>query len=142
VIVVVDASVAAKWFVAEKHSETAALLLTPEYELVSPDLILLEVGSVLLRSLRRREITPKDCHAIQAELLPGALRLIPAAEHATAAFEIAHGFGGSIYDAAYLAIARLIDAPLVTDDAGLVRVARAAKIEARLIADGLPGPAP
>jgi predicted nucleic acid-binding protein len=39
--VVVDASIAVKWFVSEIHSELAARLLDTEFIVSAPDLILL-----------------------------------------------------------------------------------------------------
>ena len=41
---VVDASVAVKWYVPEIHSEAAAKLLSGPYELIAPDLILPEAA--------------------------------------------------------------------------------------------------
>ena len=45
--VVIDASVAVKWFVPEIHSAAAARLLEPEIVLCAPDLIGPEFGNVL-----------------------------------------------------------------------------------------------
>ena len=48
----VDASVALKWFVPEADSETAVALLT-DNQLSAPDLILVEVGNALWKAFRR-----------------------------------------------------------------------------------------
>ena len=58
--VVVDAGVATMWFVPERHSDRAAPLLAPEYQLVAPDLIRIEVGSAVLKAIRRDEMTLED----------------------------------------------------------------------------------
>lgn len=137
-IVIVDASVAAKWFLPEEHSDHAALLLAPEYELVAPDLIRLEVGSALLKALRRNEITVADCIEALGALLPGAVRTVRSADHAEAAFEYARRFGGSVYDAIYVSVARDLGARIVTDDARLAAVAGKMGVDASMIAEGAP----
>lgn len=137
-IVIVDASVAAMWFLPEQHSENAALLLIPEYDLVAPDLIHLEVGSALLKAVRRDEVPITDSVEVLSALLPATLRTLPSADHIETAFEIARGHGGSIYDALYIALARTLGAPLITADRRLATVAGKAKVCATLIADGPP----
>jgi len=137
VIVVVDASVAAMWFLPERYSENAALLLIPEYDLVAPDLIHLEVASALLKAARRDEV-PFEDSAEALSLLPAALRTLHSLDHIETAFEIARGQGGSIYDALYIALAHTLDAPLITADQRLATVAGKAKVRATLIADGPP----
>ena len=137
-ILVVDASVAAMWFLPEPLSEEAALLLAPRYDLVAPDLILLEVGGVLLRALRRDEIGLAEATEAFAARLPAAVRTFPAVDDGEAAFDVARRHGGTIYDAVYVALARRLNAPVITNDAGLASVARKAKARARMIADGAP----
>ena len=134
-IVTVDASVAAMWFVPQKHSDRASLYLASDYQLVAPDLILLEIGSVLLKAVGRKELTAAESRDVLRSLLPGALRIVTAAEHAETAFGIAQRFGGSIYDAVYIAVARALDIPVLTNDRGLARVAERAKVRALLVGD-------
>jgi len=138
VIVVVDASVAAMWFLPERYSENAALLLIPEYDLVAPELIQLEVGGALLEAVRREEMSITDSAEALTALLPSAIRTLPSADHIETAFEIARGQGGSIYDAVYIALALTLDAPLITADQRLATVAGKAEVRVTLIADGPP----
>ena len=140
-IVTVDASVAAMWFLPEPHSDKAALFLGPDYELVAPDLLRIEVGSALLKALRRKEITDADGAEALRALLPAAVRLIPSTHHADAAFEIARRHGGSLYEAVYISVAHTLDTPVVTNDTALAKVARKAKVRALMVADGPPSPA-
>ena len=56
--VVVDASVAAKWFLPEIHSDAAARLLDPAIALYAPDLIVPEFGNILWKKIRRRKSHP------------------------------------------------------------------------------------
>ena len=137
-IVIVDASVAAMWFVPEQHSDRAALLLDPEYQLVAPDLIRLEVGSALLKAIRRNEVTLEDGEEALGTLLPTAVRMLRSEDHFETAFDIAHRLGGSIYDAIYIALARTLDAPIATNDVDMAATARKAEVQASLIAAGVP----
>jgi predicted nucleic acid-binding protein len=71
-------------------------------------------------------------------LVPPALKLFPTLEHLDSAFAIAKRHRGSLYDALYISVARLLDAPLVTNDSRLATVAKSEGGEARLISRGLP----
>ena len=48
-MIVVDASVAVKWFLVEAGSEAAPALLETESEIVGPDLLLIEVAGAIVR---------------------------------------------------------------------------------------------
>lgn len=137
-IVVVDASVAAKWYLPEPDSDKAAQFLSAEYECIAPDLIRLEIGSLLLRHVRRRHVAPEEWLSILTERLPAALNVVSSIEYTRAAFDIARAAGGSFYDAIYLAVARVAEAPIITDDAAMMRTARSVNITAHALADGPP----
>lgn len=128
--IVIDASVAALWFMPQADSEKARAWLTSDHELIAPDLIYLEVGNVLVRAVRRGEADAARVDEVQNRVLPSLVRLLPSGEHARAAFEIACSFGGSTYDGLYLAVARALDAAVVTNDAEMLKVARRADIKA------------
>lgn len=136
-MIVVDASVAAKWFLPEARAEAASALLATDYVLVAPDLIRLEVAGVFLRALRRGELSATDAEEADRTLCD-ALRLVPATDVLDAAFEIAGRHGGALYDAVYVAVARSLEAEVATDDEGLAEVARRAGVGVATIADGPP----
>ncbi len=96
------------------------------------------MGSTLLKALRRNEITVADCIEALGALLPGAVRTVRSADHAEAAFEYARRFGGSVYDAVYVSVARELGMPIVTDDARLAAVAGKMGVDASMIAEGAP----
>ena len=54
--VVVDASVAVKWYLEEDHAAPARRLLDGTYELIVPDLFFMEIGNVLWKRWRRGEL--------------------------------------------------------------------------------------
>jgi len=138
--VVVDASVAAMWFLPERHSHNALLLLGPEYDLAAPDLIRAEITSALLRAARLELIGVEHARRSLEEMSRAPVRLSPAVEHVDAAFRLAQRHGGSLYDAIYIALAQSLEAPVVTNDAELAAVATRAGVRAQLIGKGVPHP--
>ena len=112
---VVDASVAVKWVLKEPDSD-AARRIPDEAELLAPDLLWAELGSVLWRRQRLGELSPSDARGMLLTLraLPvrtsGLFPLLPLA------LEIALTIGHSIYDCVYLALAERQDCRVVTAD--------------------------
>lgn len=56
-MIVVDASVAVKWFVEEEGHQFALSLLEQHLVIIAPDLIFSETTNVLWKKLRRGEVT-------------------------------------------------------------------------------------
>ena len=129
-IVVVDASVAAMWFLPEPDSESAALLLDAKCELIAPDLMRLEVANALLKATRRGAIDSMDAAAALARLSAPSVRFERAGPYAEPAFEVAERHGGSVYDATYVALAKAFGAVVATNDMELAKTARSAEVQA------------
>lgn len=125
VTLIIDASVACKWFIAEASSADAEALLASGGGLLAPDLIVPEVCNVAWLKLRRNEITP-DQAAAMVDGLPNLLdELVPSVHLAARAFAIANALAHPAYDCFYLALADLRDTRLVTADRRLLgRLAR------------------
>ncbi len=115
--VVVDASVAAKWFLPEIHSDAAARLLDPAIVLYAPDLIVPEFGNILWKKVRRAEITPVEAGEILRAFGALPLELRPSSALLTPAFELAVELDRSVYDSLYLAVAVAEECAMVTADA-------------------------
>lgn len=113
---VVDASVAVKWFVPEANSPEAAALLDPAHTLYAPDLLVAEVGNVLWKKTRRRELRPGEARLILRGLASVPLELTPSRDLVGAALDLALHVGCSAYDGMYLALAIHHDCRLVTAD--------------------------
>jgi predicted nucleic acid-binding protein len=130
---VVDASVAAQWVLAEPGS-TRALALRDEGGLIAPSLIAAEVGSALWKAVRRDGVAKQDAlDAIQAILLAFEA-LIPIEDLRLRALELAIALDHSIYDCFYLALAERENAPLVSADKPLIEKAKKLKgIEVRAL---------
>ena len=110
---VVDASAAAALLFGEPEAEIVAARLDGA-ELRAPSLLPFEVASVAWKKIR---IHRRSREAILAafDLLP-RLRIEPAACDLAAVLLLASESGIAVYDAAYLWLARELDAELVTLD--------------------------
>jgi len=114
--VVVDASVAVKWFVPEVHSELAARLLDAEFIVSAPDLIGPELGNSLWKKVRRQEITPEEAAGILKTFPSLGVEIYPSSALLSSAFEVAVALDRTVYDSLYLALAVAQDGALVTAD--------------------------
>lgn len=114
-MIVIDASVAVKWFLPEPLGEEAVALLAENEVRAAPEHILVEVGQTLIRSWRTGGITLD--HAREAvNALSQLLQLSPTRDIAVRAIEIAADASCTNYDALYLAAAERWDATFVTAD--------------------------
>ena len=119
--VVVDASVAVKWFLPEIHAEAARRVLTTRRDLLAPDLIWAEVGNALWKQSRRAQLAPETARDILRDFERFPLRTSPAKGLLEPAWELAERFHISVYDSLYLALAVGHRCPLVTADLVLCR---------------------
>lgn len=126
-MIVVDASVAVKWFIREAQSDAAERLLGSDEVRIAPDHVLAEVGQVLLRRLRAGIVSEEQCREAM-EALTRLLHLVPARDIAAPAFAIASAASCSMYDALYVALAERWDATLVTADLRLAAQIAAARL--------------
>lgn len=112
---VVDSSVAVKWYLPEGGSDRATLLLQSGLRLVAPDLLIPEVGNVLWK--RRREIPIAEIEAISVALTTACpAALYPSSALLQGALSVALAYDRSVYDSLYLSLAVGEDCPLVTAD--------------------------
>ncbi len=113
---VVDAGVAVKWFLEEVCTDEASRLLTPRFQLLAPDLLLLEIDTVLCRRVRRGELSTEEAQEIRSAMRSFPIETHPFRLLMDAAFEIASLNQCSVYDCMYLVLAMLMGARMVTAD--------------------------
>jgi predicted nucleic acid-binding protein len=118
---IIDTSVAIKWYLPEIYQSEAQRFLNPVFDRHAPDFLHAELGSVLLKKVRRREIRVDECRAFVGQL--SAVPLIPheALPLRQAALEIGLQIGSSFYDGLFLALALQLRGRLVTADSKLYR---------------------
>ena len=123
---VVDASVGIKLFVSEPLSERADALfahLTNDYpaHLYVPDLFYVECANILWKYARRFGYPAGQATKNLEDLGALALRRVSEADLVHQGLEIGFEYGITVYDACYVALANLLNLPLVTADDALVR---------------------
>ncbi len=117
---VVDASVGLKWYLDETHAAAARLLLNGKDELSVPHLFFTEIGNVLWKRWRRRQISAQVVVAALEAIEAVGLTVWTDRNLLWDAVAIALRRGCSVYDSLYLALADKIDGRLVTADRRLV----------------------
>jgi predicted nucleic acid-binding protein len=131
---VIDASATLPWrFEDEATPWTEALLDRAEQgeELVVPAHWALEVANGLLMALRRKRVTAEQVSEFTEDLAALAIVSEPADSPArwTAIIGLAQEYRLTVYDAAYIELARRADLPLASLDRALIDAARAAGVD-------------
>ena len=126
-LLVLDASVVAKWYLPEGLAEEAARFLDAgawsEVKLVAPSLLGPELGNVLWHRYRRGDISLERLREAWTAFEAVPLSFVETGPLMPAALEIAIGYGCTVYDALYVALAearRDEAATLLTADRKLV----------------------
>ena len=115
-ILVIDASVACKWFFEEHLSAEARALAASDASFIAPDTLLVECANAAWRRVRSREIPRAQAQALLKTLPHWFESLVPAAGLHEAAFEMACRLGHPVYDCLYLALAERDGTRLITAD--------------------------
>ncbi len=124
---VVDASVAAKWVLEEDGSDRAAALRGTGDDLIAPSLVVAEIGNAIWKRAVGQELSARDAVRALETAIRLFARLVPPAELAARATEIAIELRHPIYDCFYLALAEREHCALATADRRLVAAAKAIK---------------
>lgn len=114
--VVVDASVAVKWFLPEEDSDAARALLSAGHELLAPELLYAEAGSVLRKRTLRGEFDASGGLNMLRWLMEIRIDIRSHKPLAESAWTISAKYGQSFYDSLYLALAVARETRLVTAD--------------------------
>jgi predicted nucleic acid-binding protein len=130
-MIVVEASVAVKWFVPEAGSEEAEAVLVGDEPRAAPEHLAVEVGQALLRHWRGSGVTLEHCR-LAMEQVPRFVQLFSTEALAVEALNVAADVGCSVYDGLYLAAAERWDATVVTADARLVAQLSGTRAQARV----------
>jgi predicted nucleic acid-binding protein len=122
-MIVVDASVAVKWFIPEAGEEDAAQLLGGKTHLMAPALIRLEVAGAIIRRYREGHLSEKRARegtqAWDAMLQNRVVRLVPDAELFEDAVQMALLAKHTLGDCLYLAAAKQVAVPVITADVAM-----------------------
>jgi predicted nucleic acid-binding protein len=131
-VLVVDASVAAKWFLpanGETLVNEAFHLLhqyaAGEIRFIVPDLFWAELGNLFWKALRQERWTQVSAEAALRALQERKLPTISSAVLLDLAFRLAIAFDRTVYDGLYIALAVHSKAQLVTADERLANAVAA-----------------
>lgn len=121
--VVVDANVAIKWlssFRSEPLVPQAQRLLDlweqGAIELISPDLIWLEIANAHWKAVRQNRCSAADAEASLAKMHQQNLTTLPSEPLIDLALRIALLHGRTVYDSVYVALADTLNSDLITAD--------------------------
>ena len=122
--VVVDSSVAVKWFVVEPHSDDARKVLdgykTGDLNLLAPDLINSEIGNLVWKKHRLQGLSASDAQEIIDTFRTIGFRFMPTAVLLDEAYRLAVEHQRTVYDMMYVALSIREQCRFVTADDRLV----------------------
>jgi predicted nucleic acid-binding protein len=117
---VVDASVAVKWFLPEPDSAAAMALLDGAHVLIAPDLIWSEVANIIWKHHRRRELDRDRAFSTLKSFLAVPLKIRNSSALLADALALAIQTDRTAYDCLYVALAVREECVLVSADERLV----------------------
>lgn len=113
---IIDASVAVKWFIPESDSIAAVRYLGGKQHLIAPDIIRPEVCNIIWKLHGRRLLTGEEASQIVDQFLSLPIEIHDNESLVSYAFEIAVATGRTVYDSLYLALAVESKGVMVTAD--------------------------
>ena len=128
-MIVVDASLAVKWFLPEPGAEAAAALLLEQDEIAGPDMLAVEVHATLVRGANMVKSNRLEAETairrFQAMIESGEVTLIRSLPNQIErAANLAIDLGHPLKDCLYLALAMELDCELMTCDARFAEKAK------------------
>jgi predicted nucleic acid-binding protein len=115
-LLVVDASVAVKWFVSENDADKAKSLVGSDQDLICPDLLLIEFATAMSRRTRLAEVPLADAIAFRNRLPIYFSEIVRSQLLIDDAFHLSIALKHPLPDCIYLALAIARGAHLVTAD--------------------------
>jgi predicted nucleic acid-binding protein len=131
---IVDASVAIKWYLREIGSDDAHALRGTVDDLLAPELVIAEVGNAIWKRRIRGQIDVADAVLIIDRVPRMFSWLAPLRELSSIAMRISATLPHPICDCFYLALAEREKSPVVTADRRLLSAAeKLGTVEVRLL---------
>jgi len=116
--IVLDASVIIKWFTKEEKRDSALEIrekyINKQIEIIIPDLILYEISNALRFNPNFSE---EDISEAIYSIFNMDMNIItPTQEIINEAIKISYSYKTSVYDAIYIALAKIVDSDFITAD--------------------------
>ena len=123
---VIDASVLVKFFIpeilSEKAEELNARIMEGDLRLLAPDLIFAEVGNILWKKHRRKELSRADAEEIVDAVVSLPMEIETSRALLPFAVDLGLAYGITAYDALYVSLAKVHETILITADKKLVEI--------------------
>ena len=123
---VIDASVLVKFFIpeilSEKAEELSDRVTEGDLRLLAPDLIFAEVGNIIWKKHRRKELTRSEAEEIVDAIVSVPLEIETSKALLPFAVDLGLAYGITVYDAIYVSLAKIHQTILVTADKKLVEI--------------------
>ncbi len=119
--IILDASVAAKWFTTESGGKEAVELMRSGLDLYAPDFFLIEMDNLFSKWVRRGDMSRLEAEEARDILAAQPIFFFENAELRSHAWEIATMTGRAMYDCLYVALAVALAGVMVTADARLAK---------------------
>jgi predicted nucleic acid-binding protein len=121
---VIDSSVAVKWFIPEVYSIEARRILdeyqSGEITLLAPDLINAEIGNIIWKKHVLQGLDAADAQAVLDEFRALQFTFTPTSDLLDEAYKLAVRYRRTVYDSLYLALSERLNCQCVTADEKLV----------------------
>jgi predicted nucleic acid-binding protein len=126
-VIVVDASVVAKWLLVEPHTDRARALyrgcLRGGEQIIAPHLLPFEIANILRQRMRRAGLPLAEAQRLMAQFHTFTVTLVEPPDLYDRALSLAEAHVlPAAYDAHYLALAERYACTLWTDDQRLLRL--------------------
>lgn len=123
---VLDAGVAAKWYLADEPLGGQAIEVFRGFQngdtgLMVPDLFWPEFGNVIWKAVRQQRIEIEDAKRAITSLAGEVIPTVPSQPLLSTAFAIACSHGRTVYDSIYVALALEAGREFLTADERMVR---------------------
>jgi predicted nucleic acid-binding protein len=123
---VIDASVLVKFFIpeilSEKAEELNARIMEGDLRLLAPDLIFAEVGNILWKKHRRKELSRAEAEEIVDAVVSLPMEIETSKALLPFAVDLGLAYGITVYDALYVSLAKVHETILITADKKLVEI--------------------
>ena len=118
--IVIDSSVAIKWFIAQDYSLEANKILdtyqAQQITLIAPDLIYAEIGNIVWKIQRFQGLTNHEAEMILDLFQQIQLKIFPADELLKDAYQFAVNYQRTVYDSVYVVLSIRENCKFITAD--------------------------
>ncbi len=124
--VVIDASVLIKFFIPEilweKAEELNARVAEGDLRLLAPDLIFAEVGNIIWKKHRMKELIRSEAEEIVEAIVSVPIAVETSKALLPLAVDMGLAYGITVYDAMYVSLAKIHETVLLTADRKLAEI--------------------